>query len=113
MLVVSSDGMASIHHGYVSWGSHIPRHVLGSEFSGGFPGQLLLVLFVRNVAFGLQCRAEFYFLPLFEGLYRLPCYRCRYSGPIEIRNVVCQVVDCAGHHLWPEPLFCELRVDRC
>ena len=58
MLVVSSDGMASIHHGYVSWGSHIPRHVLGSEFSGGFPGQLLLVLFVQNVAFGIQRQGE-------------------------------------------------------
>ena len=50
---------------------------------------------------------------LVEGLYLLPSYRCCYIGPVEVRKVVCHVVDCAVHHLWPEPLFCELRVDRC
>ena len=104
--------MASIHHGYVSWGSHIPRDVPGIEFSGGFPGQLVLVLFIRNVAFGLQRRVKFCFLPLFESLYLLPFYRCHYSGPVEVRKEVCHVVNCAGHHVWPEPLFSELRVDR-
>ena len=37
---------------------HIPRDVPGSEFSGGYTGQLLLILFVRNVDLGLQWGAR-------------------------------------------------------
>ena len=84
-----------------------PGNVTGSEFSGGYTVNLLLVLFVRNVPFGLQRRVRFHVMPLFEGLYPLPCYRCHYSGCVEFREVVCRVVLCTGHHLWPEPSFCE------
>ena len=85
----------------------MPRDVPGREFSGGYTGQLLLVLFVRNVPFGLQRRVRFRVMPLFEGLYPLPCYRCHYSGCVELREVVCRVVLCTGHHLWPKPSYCE------
>ena len=33
---------------------HMHRHFPGSKLSRGYTGQLLLILFVRNVAFGLQ-----------------------------------------------------------
>ena len=56
---------------------HIPRNVPGSEFSGGYTGQLLLILFVRNVPFGLQRQVKF------------------------------RVVLGTGYHLWSEPSFCE------
>ena len=84
----------------------MPRDVPGSEFSGGYTRQLLLVLFVRNVPFGLESWVRLR-VPLFEGLYPLPCYRCHYSGSVELHEVVCRVVLCTGHHLWPEPSFCE------
>ena len=83
---------------------HILGLVPGSEFSGGFPGHLLLV---RNVAFDPQRRVKFRFVWLFEGLYLFPCYQCRYSGPVELREVGCRIAVCAGHHAWPEPSFCK------
>ena len=86
---------------------HMPRDVIGSEFSGGYTGHLLLVLFIRNVPFGLQRRVRFRVMPLLEGLYPLPCYRCHYSGCVKLREVVCCIVLCTAHHLWPEPSFCE------
>ena len=85
---------------------HIPRDVRGSEFSG-YTGQRLLILFVQNVPYGLQRRVTFRVMSLFESLYPLPCYRCHYSACNELREVVCRVVVCTGHHLWPEPSFCE------
>ena len=77
--------------------SHMPRDVPRSEFSGGYTGQLLLVLFVRNVPFGLQSRVRLR-VSIFEGLYPLPCYRCHYSCCVELHEVVCCIV-CTVHHL--------------
>ena len=71
--------------------SHMPRDVPCSEFSGGYTGQLLLVLFVRNVPFGLESWVRLR-VPLFEGLYPLPRYRYLYPCPVELREVVCRIV---------------------
>ena len=84
---------------------------------GGYTGQVVsLVEDIRasfysssssETSFGLQRRLRFRVMPLFEGLYLLPFYRCHYSGCVELHEVVCRVVLCTGHHLWPEPSFCE------
>ena len=55
-------------------------------------------------------RVRFRLVSLFEGLYPLACYWCHYSGSVELREVVCRVVVCAGHHTWTKPSFCEFMV---
>ena len=87
---------------------HMLRYVPGSEFSGGFQGQPLLVLLVRVIAFDSHRRLRFRFIPYFEDLYPLPDYRCRHSGPVKVYEMVCRVVVCASHHIRPESSFCEL-----
>ena len=83
----------------------IHRHFPGTEFSGGYTGQLLLVFFVWNVAFGLRCRDGSRSASL--ALWRLvsasltPVYR--YSGPVELHEVVCSIVIRACYRIRPEP----------
>ena len=55
-------------------------------------------------------RVRFRLVSLFEGLYPLACYWCHYSGSVELREVVCRVVVCAGHHTWTKPSLCEFMV---
>ena len=87
---------------------HILRYVPGSEFSGGFQGQSLLVLLVRTIAFDSHRWVRFCFILLFKGLCPLPRYRGHYLGLVELREMVCRIVVWARHYVRPEPPFCKL-----